>query len=482
MKLGTKMVLGVGLLSSAFLLVQGFTHLRSELRVLEGDVRRHDHLLGRTLTAALREVWASQGEARARDLLAEIDREDPSVRVSWLDLEGAILDAAALRELRQGRELLRIGELPDGTTVLRTYLPLTLPGRGTGAVVVAEALTSEVQIVGDVVRRTAALGLGFLTLALFLSFAMGKQVVQRPVAALVDRLRRVGEGRFEGPAALPTGDELGLLAEEIEKMSRRLALARDELEAAQTAKRRAETHLQHAARVAVVGRLAAGLAHELGTPLGIVVGRAALLSEDERLPSDARSGAQAIREQTQRVSELVRQLLDLARRREPKKVPHDLGRTIAEVADLLGPEANRRGVELLSEAPSDIAGVHADPVQMRQVALNLVLNAIQASGHGGWVRVTLEEARAAPPTAPEAASTPCICLHVEDRGCGIAPEHVEHLFEPFFTTKPEGQGTGLGLPIAWGIVEDHGGWIGVESRPGQGSRFTVYLPVEPGAA
>ena len=115
---------------------------------------------------------------------------------------------------------------------------------------------------------------------------------------------------------------------------------------------------------------------------------------------------------------------------------------------------------------------------MQQVFTNLVVNAVQALEAGGAVVVIVSRERATAPPAQGGAVADCICVRVRDDGPGIAPEHLAHVFEPFFTTKDVGQGTGLGLSVAYGIVHEHGGWMDVQSTPGEGTEFAVYLPVK----
>jgi signal transduction histidine kinase len=128
------------------------------------------------------------------------------------------------------------------------------------------------------------------------------------------------------------------------------------------------------------------------------------------------------------------------------------------------------------DAPQEPAVAEVDEGQLQQALTNIVLNGVQAMDGGGHIRVRLRSLRATPPTTPDHVEGDYRCIEVEDEGAGIAPEHLPHIFEPFFTTKGVGEGTGLGLSVAHGIIADHGGWIDVESTPGRGTRFRVYLP------
>lgn len=139
--------------------------------------------------------------------------------------------------------------------------------------------------------------------------------------------------------------------------------------------------------------------------------------------------------------------------------------------------AHQRDIELTAtDSAPLIASV--DPAQIQQVVTNLIVNAIHASSPGGQIRVSLFKQAATPPTDSQTAPREYCCIQVEDQGTGIADEAMPHLFDPFFTTKEVGEGTGLGLSVSYGIIEDHHGWIDVQSQLGEGSRFTVYLPAQ----
>ncbi|MGV3620814.1 MAG: sensor histidine kinase [Archangium sp.] len=233
--------------------------------------------------------------------------------------------------------------------------------------------------------------------------------------------------------------------------------------------------LRRADRLAMVGKLAAGIAHELGTPLSIVGGRARQIASGS-LPTDQlQSTARTIAEQADRMAAIIRQLLDFARRREPRLGRFDIRTLIRQAVSLLEPVATRKNVKL-SAAPMDqLRVVEFDGSQMLQVLINLISNAIAATPASGHVTLQLVEG-GTPPSDTGLPERAYVGIRVDDTGSGIADEQRKRIFEPFFTTKDTGEGTGLGLSVAQGIVRDHNGWIAVESELGKGSRFTIYLP------
>ncbi len=259
--------------------------------------------------------------------------------------------------------------------------------------------------------------------------------------------------------------ELEALQRLTRQMSNQLALRR---EASNTL-----FELRRADRLAMVGKLAAGIAHELGTPLSIVGGRARQIAQGSLPPDQVAPTAKTIAEQADRMAAIIRQLLDFARRREPKPGRFDIRTLLLQAVALLEPVAARKQVKLSAPGLDEPRVLSFDGSQMMQVMVNIISNAIQATQPGGEVTLSLSTSNEPPPELPR---LPCVAIIVKDTGSGIADEQRKRIFEPFFTTKDTGEGTGLGLSVAQGIVRDHHGCIAVESEPGHGSQFIIYLP------
>jgi signal transduction histidine kinase len=210
----------------------------------------------------------------------------------------------------------------------------------------------------------------------------------------------------------------------------------------------------------------AGLAHEIGTPMGVIQGHAKLL--ESKLPrddADARWRLETIQSQIARISKIIQTLLNMARPRKARRVPVALDALIQSALSFVGEKLARRGiaVEPVLEPVGSIAG---DPERIQQLFLNLFLNAADAMPDGGRLKVALEP-------DPEGSAL----VRVSDTGSGIRPEDLDKVFDPFFTTKPAGEGNGLGLMVCKGIVSDHGGSIDVSSEPGVGTEFRIHLPL-----
>jgi len=239
-------------------------------------------------------------------------------------------------------------------------------------------------------------------------------------------------------------------------LSREVDLGKEELRETSERARAAE-------QLASVGTLAAGLAHEIGTPMGVIRGHAELLEgsvADER----ARWRLETIKTQIDRIAAIMQALLNLARPEQPRQIPVELGGILRKALGFLTEKLRRREIEVRSRFETE-APILGDPDKLQQLFLNLFLNAADAMSDGGRLGVELS-----------AHGGSQIEVRVSDTGAGIEQEELSRIFEPFFTSKAAGQGNGLGLVVAKGIVVDHGGEIDVDSTPGSGTEFRVRFP------
>ncbi|MCK5912761.1 MAG: HAMP domain-containing protein, partial [Desulfuromusa sp.] len=309
---------------------------------------------------------------------------------------------------------------------------------------------------------------------------LGSIWIDRPMRKLRAQAERIGSGDFSAGVNLSGSGEISELSDTIDRMRTQLAEAREAEQIANNKRIETLEKLRHTERLATLGQLSAGIAHELGTPLNVIAGRAKLICSTGMKPDDISRSATIIGEQADRMTGIMRQLLSFARRGEAQKQSVDLNQLLRGLQPLLEPTAREQGINLVIQEAEKPLPVHVDPGQLQQVLLNLTLNGIQAMPEGGEITLTSYQTSAiAPPENIKNRDANWACLQICDQGTGIKPETLRQIFDPFFTTKDIGQGTGLGLSIAHGIIEEHGGWIAVDSTLGEGSCFSVYLPETP---
>jgi len=232
---------------------------------------------------------------------------------------------------------------------------------------------------------------------------------------------------------------------------------------------RTQAQLVHSEKLASVGMLAGGVAHEINNPLMVILGRTELLLMEDGLPDGAKQNLETIRTETERIGRIVENLLTFSRKSRQEKIEQvNVNEVLNRTLMLSEHQLTVGNVRVIKQLDEQIPPIQANPGQLQQVFMNLIINAHHAMPTGGQLIVRTG-------TIPRDR----VFVEVEDTGCGIPPEDLDRIFDPFFTTKEEGKGTGLGLAVSRNIVESHGGQIGVQSTPGDGTVFRVILPRVP---
>lgn len=349
-----------------------------------------------------------------------------------------------------------------GVEGVETEVPLGAPSLAGCSVVLFDSLTERGAFARHTWERKVASALALAALMGVATLLFGRLWVARPIERLIAQLDALARGEL-ALNGLRRGDELGALAQQLDATARLLDEARRRAEAEAEARVQAIEQLRHADRLSTVGRLAAGLAHELGTPLHVIRARASALKTERDEQKRARY-AEVVSTQVDRVIRLVRRLLDFARRDRSSASLTRLDALATQVAELLAPLARERRVDVVCEASAPLE-VWADGDELEQVLTNLLGNALDASPEGATVTVHVE-------AAGDAAR-----ISVRDLGPGVPDDVREVMFDPFFTTKAPGKGTGLGLAIVRAIAEKHGGRAYCAARPPPGAELVVELPL-----
>jgi signal transduction histidine kinase len=231
-------------------------------------------------------------------------------------------------------------------------------------------------------------------------------------------------------------------------------------------KQKLQMQLQHSDRLAFVGELSAGIAHELNEPIGKILGFAQLIKKGGDMNSQQQDDIERIIKASLYTREIIKKLMIFSRQMPQQIVSVDINAIISNILYFIDVRFQSRGIKIMERLDANLPPIQADAVQMSQVLVNLITNAIHALPKGGQVTVITKR------------KENHINLTVKDTGTGMSTAIKKKIFEPFFTTKPVGQGTGLGLSVVQGIIEAHHGSIQVSSAPGKGSKFAIHLPIK----
>ncbi len=479
MRIPAKVSLAVGALALLVFGPMAVWQARVERADLLRAVERELMLTGRAMRVAAENALRDRQVHDVEVAVSALESIQPDVDVVLFAPDGTVRTASegARRSSPDPGELARLVGGPPDVDLERGRALLVVPVDVAGKRVATLAITRPLDDVANDLRRevgtlTVAV-VAFTILVSACAYGLGELFVGRPLALLSAAMARVGGGGRDIPLDTTREDEIGAVTRDFEAMVTELDRARVRLEEEQDAHRRSMRALQDADRMVTIGQLSAGLAHEIGSPLQVLHGRARRLLHQIHSPEEVRRAASIIAAEAERITRIVQQLLDVARRRA-RHVTGDPRTAVRSVVDLLEVEARRKRVALRLVLADDV-DEHVESDALQQIALNLVRNALQATSEGGHVTVTLERSTFTKPASPVA--TPSLRLSVEDDGPGIADAIRPHLFEPFFTTRHAEGGTGLGLAIVASLVHELGGSFDVASEPGHGSRFVVDIPL-----
>ena len=489
MRLALKLILAFVLGNILLAGIYGYLAVQRETSMFRQAAATEAKTLGGALEDPLADAWQQKGHQGLVQCVRKAnDGEKSYLRIRWVWFDSRPGDPYfpsaspnRLTAITIEQHVAVETPAPDGTPYLHTYWPVHLTGNRRGGLEFSHSMVELNSNKWNIVERTALLVGGMVLLSGLLAGGLGIRFVGTPLRQLIEKTRRIAAGDLQGPVHLNSHDELAQLADSLNEMCARLTDSQTRIREETAARIAAMEQLRHADRLKTVGRLASGIAHELGTPLNVVAGRASLIVSGKLPAEEIVQSAAAIKSEADKMTKIIRQLLDFARVSAPHKAAVDLRPILTQTIDLLCTLADKHKVKILFIPGGDPAVAEVDVGQIQQVLINLMVNAIQAMPEGGPLKVTICRQAAARQELAGVEQNAYYAIEFRDEGVGIPEEDLPHLFEPFFTTKAVGDGTGLGLSIAYGIVQEHGGWIDVTSQPGQGSCFTVFLPEGPRA-
>jgi signal transduction histidine kinase len=308
--------------------------------------------------------------------------------------------------------------------------------------------------------------------------ALASRFVSRPITKLLRGIDDVAKGDLSHVILSERDDEIGAIATRFNEMTYSLRESRTETSRENEAKLALEQRLGQTEKLATIGQLAAEIAHEVGTPLNVIAGRARSIQKKAKDPEAVEKNAEIVAEQTARITRIIQRLLDFTRRKvgAHERAAVNLDELIVSTVELLAGQFSTAKVRTRVDKEAGLPKIPGDADRLQQVMINLLLNAVQAMPDGGALVVETRTVSRTRPGLETGADQRFVRFSVTDNGIGIPDDIKDKIFDPFYTTKEGSGGTGLGLAVCSGIVKEHDGWIEVENGASGGSVFRVYLP------
>lgn len=488
MRLGTKLTLYLSLIIVVVLSGYGYFHILSRRDILIRKMKIEVESAARSLKVSLEKVSLQREGAFVQDLIDAIEEYEKTLGVIVYQQRNDLVFRS--RSLGEGiepyLELIKRSinkDLPQEEfgvyrkdPVFAYAFPLKdRNGKNIGGVAILQ-YTSFME--KDV--RGAEWSI-FITILILIGGTVGfvlfgtRKWISQPISQLMGGVKNLAKGNFDTQFVLSRKDEISELAQAFNQMAVDLRKAQEQIIKEAETTIELERTLRQSEKLATIGQLASGLAHEIGTPLNIISGRVELTKRRLEDKEGAQKNLDIIAQQTEKITKIIQQLLGFVRKKKPEQKNLNITTLLEATLDFLDHEIQKQKVKVVREIKDDLPSVTGDPDQLQQVFLNIILNAIQSIPQGGTVRLSASS-KWISKEGLEDDSRRYVEVCVEDTGIGMEREVMENIFNPFFTTKEKDRGTGLGLTVSQGIVQDHEGWIDVESETGKGSIFRVYLP------
>jgi two-component system NtrC family sensor kinase len=488
LKLGTKLALSLLIIIIFVLSGHGYFHILSRRDILVRMMKVEVESIGKTLRVSLEELAHLKEKEYVKDIIDAIDEYEKTLGVIvYLQKENLLFRSRSLDDgIEPYVELIKRSIHEDrsqegfGVYKKDPVFSYTLPFKNsTGQIMGGISILQHTSFVEDDIRK-AEWDI-FLTIFILTSATVGmilfvtRRWITLPIAQLMDGIKNLSKGNLDTQIDLKRGDEFSALARTFNRLAINLKTAQEKIIQEAENRLQLERELRQSEKLAIVGQLASGLAHDIGTPLNIISGRAELIKRRLEEKEEAQKDLNIIVQQTERIAKIIQQLLGFVRKKRPEQKALNVGLLLETTLEFFDYLIQKQGIRVVKEVETPLPPVIGDLDQLNQVFSNLFLNAIQAMSQGGTLRLSVSPKWISKEGLNERERL-YIEVGIEDTGVGMAKDVLEKIFNPFFTTKEEDKGTGLGLTVSQGIVEDHEGWIDVESEVGTGSVFKVYLP------
>jgi two-component system NtrC family sensor kinase len=486
LKLSTRLTMFLSLLIILVLTGYGYFQVQSRRDVLFRKMQTEVHSAGRTLKVALEKISTPREMEYVQGLIDAVEAYEKTLGVIvYYQQENIVFRSVSVKQetepyLNTIKRSIEEDSLLEGfntyknTSIFFYSFPLKdATGKNIGGVSILQHTSFMEKEISEDKWRIFLIIILLIGGTVGVVFFIARRSIHRPISALLNGIKSMAQGNLGAQIALKRNDELGELAHAFNNMTISLKESQERLVHEAEIRLELERNFRHSEKMATIGQLASELAHEIGTPLNIISGRAALTKENVEEKEAVQKNVDIILTQTGRITKTIQQLLSFGRKKRSEQKWFDVNQLLETTLDLLDYLVHRQGVIVKRRLEVDLPFLEADADLLQQVFVNLILNSLQSMPEGGTLQLSTSKRRIVR-EGLESGEQDYVEISVEDTGVGMDEDTVRNLFTPFFTTKEKG--TGLGLTITQRIVQEHGGWIDVKSNLGRGSVFTVYLP------
>jgi len=478
MKLSFKIIGFIVLVILAIISLDGVITVFREINIFKKNKEDEIIVLGSIIKGLILEGLKNNGEERSFEIINNmnhIEQED-FVSLFWinnnhdklLDLD---LDKVKINLLLKG-EKINIISIKDHTAV--SYMPIFFDDGNKAVIKITMSLKNEEYFIKITLIKVLIFSLSLIIISIILVWLIGTLLIKNPLDLLGKKIKKISFGDFTINNVLNTKDELFDLEQAINQMCEKLQTSEKSIE--KETKKRIEVleQLSHAERLTTIGRIASGLAHEIGTPINIIKGRAQLILDEELEENEVKEYSKIIINETDRISKIIKQLLDYAKLKKTEYSHVNINDLIQLVINLLSTIAIKSNINIEFKKIPGSPDLDLDQIQFQQVLINLIVNAIDAMPDGGKINISTSVVKS---DFVNNLEKEYFCIQVKDEGMGIPQNNIDKVFQPFFTTKEPGKGTGLGLSIIQNIVNSHNGYIKVDSELNKGTIFKIFIPL-----
>lgn len=469
------------------LIIEGNLSYEAELEQFDIDMADNAKQIAWIVSGMISHTWKESGSEKALQLIEDANRADHLITINWVwqdelpKLFG--MEIPELENLKTADPTHQISffALDEHRHKQRyTLMAVAIPGDRPGAIQLTQSLDLRAEFTQRMLYRSLFITTLLVLISGIIIYFFIHIKIRGPLEKLSRKAIEIGKGNLAPDLEIKGEDELVGLARIMNDMCTRLLIAKEKIHFENLARLKTMEQLRHTEKLSTVGQIAAGIAHEIGTPLNVVDGRAKMIISEPLEHDEIVNCAKIIKTQAERITLIIRQLLDYSRKK--KSHPRTLETVdiiINQVFHLLSPIAAKQGIALvLNIAPETQMTCRMDPHQIQQVFMNVIMNSIQATPKDKNVQVEISNTKLKSMIHTDDQIRKFLRIDVIDEGGGIPEAHLQEIFTPFFTTKQIGLGTGLGLSIARELLEEQGGWIEVENRRPRGARFSIFLGLE----